>query len=227
MNLTSLFGKQIFALYEGQTIGTISGATFNSALNKVKSFKVFDNDDNEFELMLCDVKAMSDFAIVNNALKLRTALPEQNKEPMFKVVISNEGKNLGKIIDADILPNGNVENFITSHNVKIAPNNIYLRKDFAFFSETKIKIANLKPKTFTQNLSEIKVKILNESYEKINFTPSKINYNPIVIVGKIAKSDLFGTNNEIIIKQNETITEKIIENASKHNRLNQLFYLAN
>ncbi len=227
MNLTSLFGKQIFALYEGQTIGTISGATFNSGLNKVRSFKVFDNDDNELELFLTDIKAMSDFALVNNASKLRTNITIQNKEPMFKVVVSNEGKNLGKIIDAEILPDGTVEHYITSADFRIAPKNIYLRKDFVFFSETKINVSNLKPKNIQVNLTEIKVKILNETSENINFVPSKINYNPIVIVGKTAKSDLFGTNNEIIIKQNETITEKIIENASKHNRLNQLFYLAN
>ena len=42
MNLTNLFGKQVFALYEGEIVGTVCDAIFNRYLKQVTSLKVFD-----------------------------------------------------------------------------------------------------------------------------------------------------------------------------------------
>ena len=78
MNLTSLFGKQVVALYEGETVGTISGATFNNSLTKIHSFKVFDEDQNEYELLLSSIKKMQDCVIINN--KQKVIPPRTRKE---------------------------------------------------------------------------------------------------------------------------------------------------
>ena len=43
MNLTNLFGKQVFALYEGEIVGTVSDAIFNRDLTKVAGLKIFDS----------------------------------------------------------------------------------------------------------------------------------------------------------------------------------------
>ena len=63
-------------------------------------------------------------------------------------------------------------------------------------------------------------------FNKENFVPKRVQYNPETIIGKVAKNDLIGINNEIIIKANQVITEKIIKDATKHNRLNQLYFIA-
>ena len=103
-----------------------------------------------------------------------------------------------------------------------------IRKNFILFCNKKIVISRLRPKNKDINLNKIKVNILKiNDINKNEIMPSKLKYNPQNILGKISKGDLMGMNNEIIIKTNQTITEKTIKDATKHNRLNQLYYLAN
>lgn len=229
MKLTELYGKQIYSLYEGEILATISGACFSANLNKIKSFKVFDQEENEFSLPIANIKAMSDFVIVSNKNKLDMYLEDTSKSPMFKLVLNNKANSLGKVVDAEINDLGIIDHFITDNNECLKPENIYIRKDFIFYSTTPICISNLRPKKKKiQTLSNINVNILNfeKHYSQENFIPKKLQYNPESILGKISKGDLFGLNNELIIKANQTITEKIVSDASRHNRLNQLFYLA-
>ena len=223
MKLTNLIGKQVYSIYEGEILGTISGATFNNSLNKIKSFRVFDKDDNEYEILLCDIKALSDCVVVTNKNKLSIMVGDEERSPMFKDVIDESAKMCGKIIDAEISENGLIESFITSENVAAKPELIYLRKDFVYLSSTPIKISNFRPRlNKPSSLKEITVNIM----ESKDFLPRRATFNANSIVGKIAKSDLFGINNEIIIKANQQITQKIVTEATKHNRLNQLYYIA-
>ena len=227
MKLTSLFGKQIFALYEGEIVGTISGAIFDYAFTKIQSFKVFDQDENEFELKIDNIKSMSDCVLISNKNKLALFYDYSKKSPIFKLVLNDKAEEVGKIIDAEINDNGTVASYVTDKNITLLPQNMYPRKDFIYYCENKVNISAMRPRNKKIQLPDIKVKILNFEEQKItNFIPNKIKYNPNSILGKTAKCDLFGINNELIIRANQTITEKIIDDASRHNRLNQLFYLA-
>ena len=226
MKLTAIFGKQIFSLYEGEILATISGATFNNNLNKIKSFKVFDNEENEYELLLNNIKAMTDYVLVTNKNKFEAYFDFTTKSPMFKLVLDSSATDLGKIIDAEIDSNGNVLYYITDQNKTLKPENIYIRKEFIYYSEVPVSLSNYRPKNKkAHTLSNIKVNVL-ELKPQENLLPKKLQYNPESILGKVAKSDLEGLNNEIIIKANQIITEKIISDATRHNRLNQLFYIA-
>lgn len=226
MKITNLFGMQVYSLYEGEIVGTISGALFNHSQTKINAFKIFDQEENEYELLLSNIKAMTDCIVITNKNKLSLYSEQPKKSPMFKQVIDENGKTLGKIIDADIDENGNVINFITNSSVTIKPEHLYIRKSFIYYSLSPVTISNYRPRNKKVNtLSQIKVNILNSENAE-DFLPKRIQYNPENIIGKVAKSDLFGINNEIVIKANQIITEKIIDDAIKHNRLNQLFYIA-
>ena len=230
MKLSNMYGKKIFALYEGEIIGTIADSIFNSDYNKIYAFKIFDNEENEFELRLCDIKCFSDCVVITNKNKLNSYVDTCKKSLFFKDVISEFAEFLGKIVDAEIDETGNVINFFTESNVVLNPKNIYVRKDFIFYSESKISISNYRPKKARTNILEnIQVKILNfESTAKnYNIFPSKIKFNTDTILGKIAKQNLIGLNNEVIIKANQIITERTIEDATRHNRLNQLYFISN
>ena len=61
MNLTNLFGKQVFALYEGEVVGTVCDAIFNKDLTKVSGLKMFDLEENEFEIKFTSIKAMNTY----------------------------------------------------------------------------------------------------------------------------------------------------------------------
>lgn len=228
MKLSELFGKEIFSIYEGEVVATISGASFNNLNNKIKLFYVFDLEENEYELPIRNIRAMSDVVVINNCNKLNMYISNNQNGVMFKTAINNMGKNLGKIIDAEIDINGNVIYFLTNLNNKIEPKNMLVRKSFIYFSEEQINLTNIKPKQQKiKKISDIKVNILNHSLsQNYSFLPTKTIYNSEIILGKTTKDDIYGINNELIAKANQIITEKIIADATKHNRLNQLYFSA-
>lgn len=224
MKLTEIFGKQVYSIYEGEIVGTVCDAIFNQT--KLISFKLFDKDEHEYKLSLNNIKALSDCIVINNKNKLEYFLENSKTTPMFKIVIDENGICCGKIIDAEIDKDGAIEKFITDKKIELLPNEITTRKDFVFFSTRPIKINKLKPKN-TVSPTNIKVNILkSDEGPKDNFTPIKLQYNSANIIGKVAKCDLYGINKEIIIKAGYVISEKTISDASRHNRLNQLFYIA-
>lgn len=229
MNLTQLFGKQVFALYEGEVVGTISDAIFSSDLSKVIGLKMFDIEENEYEIKFTKIKAMKDCIIVPNREKLGLYYENKTSSPLFKPVISENAEDLGRISGCVIDKDGTIDCYITDQQRKLLPAYIYLRKNFIYYSETKFVCKNVCPKKPVNSLADIKVNILSfdtkSKYD--NFVPNKLQYNAQTIVGKTAKATLFGVNNEVIIKANQTISEKTIIDASRHNRLNQLYFLAN
>ncbi|MBE7074729.1 MAG: hypothetical protein E7376_01960 [Clostridiales bacterium] len=229
MQISNLFGKQVFALYEGEIIGTIIDANFNASFNKVLSLKLFDMEENEFELKINNIKAIGECIILSNKTKLNIFLDRQKKSPMFKPVIDENANLFGKIIDCEIDEKGNVLYYLTDTQTQLSADNIYIRKNFVYYCTNKFVADNLKPRVKVNSLDNIKVNILqfenSKSYD--NIVPSKLQYNTDTILGKVAKSNLFGVNNEIIIKANQVINEKTIEDATRHNRLNQLYFIAN
>lgn len=228
MNLTNIIGKQVFALYEGEIVGTICDVVFNRDLTKVSALKMFDQDENEYEIKFSSIKALNDCVILANKDKLLAYFEKANKTPMFKQTITENANTLGKIWDCDITEKGAIAGFITDKNEILEPKNIYLRKNFVYYSKTKLLNKNIHPKKNVANLENIKVNILPfDNKNTDNFVPSKLQFNTDTILGKVAKDTLFGVNNEIIIKANQIISEKTIEDATRHNRLNQLYFIAN
>lgn len=226
MKLTNLFGKQVYSLYEGEVVGTISDAYFNKNLTKISAFKIFDNEENEFLLTISNIKAFKDCIVITNKNKLEIFVNSEIS-PLFKEVIDENANFCGLIIDAELNNNdGNILNFVTDKNINLNPENIYLRKNFIYYSKINVLMQNYKPKAHKiESLTEINVKILTEN-NKLNFLPQKVQYNPQLLLGKQAKNDLLGINKEIIIKANQIITQKTIDDATKHNRINQLYFLA-
>ena len=226
MNLSNIIGKQIYTIYEGEMVGTILAANFNYDYKRVIGFTIFNKEDDEFYLPISNIKSIGDFVIISNKTKLQNNI-FQTGSPMYTQILDNDANDCGRIIDIDINNSGVINHYITSNSMQVKPNSTYVRKDFIYYSPNKVFISNYKPRSKKVDPSKIVVKILNDNESATRFIPSKIQYNPESILGWIAKGDLFGFNNEIIIKTNQTITKKTIDDAIKHNRLNQLYYIAN
>ncbi|MBO7527249.1 MAG: hypothetical protein J6T74_05040 [Clostridia bacterium] len=228
MNLKNIIGKKVYSVYEGDTVGTVMSANFNNSFKKISSLIVFDDEDDEYCLPLSSVMAMGDGIIIKNRTKLRDLHEIRNIGIICKEVFDENAKNLGIIDDVEFDLQGNIEKYITNNKTELDPAFVIFRKGFILYSKNKIVISNLRPRKKNIDLKTIKVKVFNiKDIKENSFLPSKLQYNPQSILGKIAKGDLVGLNNEIIIKTNQTITEKTILDATKHNRLNQLYYLAN
>ena len=224
-----LIGKQVCSIYEGEVVGTVLSVVFNEHYTKIKSLLIFNNEEEEFEINIKSTLSVGDCVVIKNISLLKPPYSQANLSRVFLNVYDLNAKHLGKIVDISFNEAGVVENFITSNDVFLRPENTYLRKDFIIHTEQKLSIKNMKPKLNKMDLSKIKVNILNISDAKdmSYFVPNKLQYNPNSILGKISKDDLVGLNKEIIIHKNQVITEKIIQDATRHNRLNQLYYLAN
>ena len=54
--------------------------------------------------------------------------------------------------------------------------------------------------------------------------PTKITVNSDVLIGKRLSKDIIGKNNELILKQNQILTSKLVLLAKQHDKLNELFY---
>lgn len=228
MKLTNLFGKQVFALYEGEIVGTIVEANYNIDFTKIMSLKIFDNEEFEYEIKFSNIKAIKDCVIITNKNKLTAYIGKKNQSPIFKQVIDQNATDCGKIIDCEIDSAGKIINYITDTNNSLTPENLYLRNNFAYYCSEKFIAKNLKPKHPKPSPDKISVNILNfeDSQTPTNIIPNKLQFNPRSLIGKIVKDTLLGLNNEVIIKANQMITEKTLTVATRHNRLNQLYFLA-
>lgn len=227
MNLSNIIGKQIFTIYEGEMIGTILSANFSYDYKKIVGFTTFNNDEDEQYLPIVNIKSIGDFVIVSNKTKLQNSI-YQSSSPLKKQLLDKTAKDCGIIVDVDVSNSGTINNYITSKSMVIKPDNMYFRKDYVYHSPSRVFISNYRPRDKKNDNSKIMVKILDKTdLSTSRFTPSKIQYNPESILGKTAKDDLFGLNNEVIIKTNQTITKRVVDDATKHNRLNQLYFIAN
>ena len=215
-------------LHAGGSItgGTTKKKSFISEKNELEKLKY---DLENYKKQEVDLSKELDKVIEEEEIINSNILESEKKVISFKEVIDQDAKYYGTICDVEIDNLGNVTKLLTTKNNVLEPNNLYVRKDFIYYSLSKVTISNYRPKHKKIELSDIKVNVLNFEQEKTraNFVPSKMGYNTDSVLGKIAKSDLYGLNNEIIIKANQTITEKTIGDAERHNRLNQLFFIAN
>lgn len=226
MNLTNLIGKQVFAIYEGEMVGTISDIILNNHNSKISALKIFDEEENEYIIKFNNIVKLNELCLISNKTKLSEISEIKKSSYLGKLVVSENAELLGTINDLIFESNGNVSCFITDCGKNLNPKHLTYRKQFVYYCQKKICINNYKPKSkISSSLKDVKVSVLN--FDSNFVLPNKIQFNTDTIIGKTVKDTLFGLNNEIIIKANQIINERIIEDASKHNRLNQLYFLAN
>ena len=81
-----------------------------------------------------------------------------------------------------------------------------------------------KRKQFFHTNQDVSVSIL--SADGASFSkPEKVSLSSKFYMGKCACADVIGYNNERIVRSGEKITKTVFENAKKHNKLNELFFV--
>lgn len=229
MNLSQIIGTEVFSIYDKSEIGVIYSVQINKTRTKIDGFFIFDADENEFYLPFKNLLGINNFVTIKNIEQLSNLLPESNLNPLGKKVISIDGQDYGKITDIIFEKDGKITALKTSQK-DISLTEIASMGDIVILGE-KTKVSNYKPKKNT-HLSKItaesnfSVKIMSfeSSSSSVKISPPKLTINSNYLVGKKAKTDLIGLNNELIVKKNQIITEKMIEMAKIHNKFNQLYY---
>ena len=68
------------------------------------------------------------------------------------------------------------------------------------------------------------MKVQEPTIDTKKLMPTKITVNSDVLIGKRLSKDIIGKNNELILKQNQVLTSKLVLLAKQHDKLNELFY---
>ena len=248
--VTDIISKPVINLYNGACEGTVKNICFDPSLKKAQSLILFnDSEDEEVLLDITKVFSLGESAITiknnNGITPLIFAQKVKYNNPINNTVYNLEGDCLGKVSDLTLNQNFKIEEIIVSNNTYSSKSVVSYNHDNLIINSSGIKFAkeSCRPKSTkikTNNLVTIMPKITLPKIEppKIESdipTPQKTNYvistNPLpdrvvsnqnFLIGRKALKTVYGINNEIIIKKDSIITDKIIQNAKTHNKLIEL-----
>ncbi len=229
MKLSEIIGKQVFDIYNANIIGTIHDACFDEKYKKVLGFYFFDQDENEFYLKNSNIYSNSDYITVKNSSKVSSDFSLVNPlSPIGKNVVGVSGKDYGTLSDVEFDEKYNITNFVT--NIKsFSPTEILQISSNMVIGDEKVKLNSFKPKTVKSainldNLTVTMMRLPDEDTQVQKLMPKKLTVNSDILIGKKLTKDIIGKNNELILKQNQTITAKQLIVAKQHDKLNELFY---
>ncbi len=234
MKVSEIISKEIISIYECESVGTVKDVCFNKLLKKVNGF-VFFNDDSDLDCYIPTskiYKLYDEGILIKNTRKIEYFYDESNN-PINKKVFSIAGKDCGKIVEIEITQEGNVEYMLTSKGEQINPDNILTNGINIILikeQDQKISISSFKPKDKIEVSHEnlqvkiVKMPIIEEQEFSPISTPPKITTNTSSLLGKRAKRTIMGLNNEVIVKQNQLISQYTLNLAKKHNKTNELIF---
>lgn len=230
--ISELISKEVISIYECERVGTICGVCFNKPFTKINGYIIF-NDETDIESFINTNKiyALTEEGIlIRNTTKIEP-LFEQPNSPINKQAFTINGNNLGKIIDAVIDEKSNLLYLVTNKDIQIDVKNIVnVGTDMILLKENdeKISLNNFKPKetfeTYSENNIKVKIVPIQNTQSHQSTFPTKLVANTPNLLGKRAKYTLMGLNNEVIIHENQIISDTIIKTAKKHNKLNELVF---
>jgi len=228
-NLSSLISKKVIAAYDGEYVGYVVNVCVDHATQKLTGFLICDEETENVNFIdLKNIVSVSEFVIIKSIDMLEFGEMVESYNPVGKLVLTLDGDSLGIVKDAQI-EDKKITKLITTMCEINAKNIIDFAGKYLFFTEKKIK-KNIKKNNFSKNKYENKVEIQDtnnnqtKKQKKSCQVPFKSTISFSDLIGKIAINDVFGMNNEIIIRKDQIITEKIIKKAKNHNKLNVLYF---
>ncbi len=230
MKLSHIIGKQVFDIYNANIIGTIHDACFDEKYKKILGFYFFDQDENEFYLKTANIYAVGDYITIKNSTKISADFSLTNPlSPLGKKVVSIKGIDYGILSDIDFDEKYNITKFITNKNNVMVESILQISSNLVV-GEENVKLQSFRPKNTPKssiNLDNLTVSMMrmpNEDDQNLRLMPKKLTVNSDILIGKKLTKDIMGKNNELILKQNQTITAKQLIVAKQHDKLNELFY---
>lgn len=232
--ISSFISKKVISLEDAKQVGYVLNVTFDDNVKTFTGLIVIDEEsENSFILHKEDVVAIGeDCVMIKDANCLEFNISSCSNNPIGKSVYDSRGNMLGRVIDVEI-SGKNVKKVITD---KCEFPGRFVRKsgdDFLIFGNPvkQQKKSNFKDNINKKNvenmpnviITEIEVK-KNEKNTKTPEFPVRIYTGTKKLIGKIITNDILGYNNEIICKKNQKITQKIINKAISHNKLNLLSF---
>lgn len=226
--LSEIISKNIYSLASGKKIGYILNACLDERARFIKNFLVVD-DESENE-MLVDGKNLiftEQFILAKSDEQFIYGAPTEENKLIGKLVFTDKGAYCGKV--KELILSGNRVESVICDKICFSPKQISMigqdavvlgkKKKSAYFEkEERPSFISAQPESLVSISSSF------SQPESGQVAPYRISTDPKNLVGKMATRDIFGLNNEIIIKKFEIITQKKLNEIKKHNKLNILFY---
>lgn len=251
-NVTEIISKPVINLYSGTSEGTVKNICFDKLLKKAQYLILFnDSEDEEVILDITKVYNIGDSAITiknNEGITPLIFAPKvAYNNPINNTVYNLEGNLLGVVKDITLSETFKIDEIVVQDNTFSAKNVISYNSDNLIINSsgikynkevykpktTKVKFNNLvtiMPKVQLPRISAPKIEqpTLKQNTEKPNYIisqnplPQRVVSNQNFLIGRKVSKTVYGVNNEIIIKKDNVITDKTIQNAKLHNKLVEL-----
>ena len=234
--LSNLISKSVVTAEEGISVGYVLNVCFDGNSSKLSGLLICDEGDERINFLdLSRVKSINDFVVISSVNDLEFGEMIKSNNPVGKIVLSEKGEVLGRVYD--VLLEGKKLKKILINNGEIIPQNILnFDGDYLFFNRKKRKSKTEKKFPRANDFFENKVEIQENITKNKNISQDNKKQNNYIkipfkstisfqdILGKMATMDILGYNNEIIVRKNQTITNRVLEKAKKHNKANLLLF---
>lgn len=231
MYLSELLQKPVLSLYEGELLGNINKVFFDKSKKKIKNFEIVNDEDISYCLAPKFIYTLGKHAIAiknKQNLVLALNLTDENMQllPINAKVYSIQGEYLGIVQDYTINEKYEIENLLLDNQQPINISDVAscgTNSIVVYDSNTHINISSFRYRIKHKSDNETKVKVLPKLFSSFNkISPSPSNKKTNFIVGRICTKDILDNQQNIIIKQNSTITEQTLAMASSKNKLQEL-----
>ncbi len=215
--ISDVISKPVFKT-NGQKYGYVIAVELSVDCTKLTSLIIVD-DESETQAKI----DASEIVYGKDAIFLKTEpifVEAYNfSSPINKMVYDKNAKSLGRVEEVFLRSNKIVG--ISTNQLCFLPKNISVNGESAVILFGKKQ----KRKAFDFNLAKLQPEQYVEITEaQTQIVPYRVELTGKSLIGKIATRDILGLNNELIIKKHEVITQKKLNEAKRHNRLNLLFY---
>ena len=215
LKASTILGMQVISLFEGQVEGYVKNLIFSKDYKKLKTLIICNDkfEDKQFTLKTNDIFKINDVIFIKNQTFIVSSTNEQDNSPINLNAFQADGKSLGSLNDVILDDKFNVIKFITNLNevsnsiAKINNNLIIFNTD-----EILLKLYLFKPKQ--------KLRVINNSSTKTVILNNTLNYN--FLLGRKVTKDILSFNNEMLIKNGTTVTERTVQIAKQNGKLREL-----
>lgn len=230
MYLSELLQKPLLCLYEGELLGNINKVFFDKNKKKITSFEILNEEELTYCLNPKHIYTIGKHAItIKNKQHLELLLNNDNSYTLLPInakVYSLQGEYLGIAKDYSLNEKYVLENLILDNQQLININDIASCSSnsvVVYYMQEHVNINSFRYRIQNKNNQNSKVKVLPKLFSSFNkIAPNPTNKRENFIVGRICTKDIYDNQQNIIIKQNSTITEQTLALASSKNKLQEL-----
>ena len=240
--LSEIVSKQVLNLFSGKIEGTIKDVCFDNQYKKIVSLTMFDEHEEEFVIPANKIYSIGDKVVIKNSEGLISTINQAEttqNNPINLQVFSIDGESFGRLSEIEFDDKLHAVSYKTKTKTFSSSQIVNVAKSIIInLSDKKVKLSDFRPRkisTLISSTPQETVKIMAPQIEESptiqssgNFTintspsPQKIVGNTNFLLGRKVLKSIYSVSNQLIIKKEATINEKILDIARKNGKLSEL-----